>query len=724
MEIEDIVKSKNIIVKNPDTLKKFMIDLIDLNPLTLKDFDKYCKIIRKKYKFLPRKIDMIYMYRKLVNSGELKLDENMEKLMIKKLTRKSSGIAVITVLTSPYPEYMKNGKRVKQKFSCGKNCFYCPLEGEIRLKCTNIGIVKETEKYTFFRLQTNEKMDEVRVITYLILKDETKVQVAASYDYSEEENGTSEFTISVMNKFKDKLINETEFIAVKIEQPRSYISTEPAVRRANANNFDPVFQFYDRAQSLHVCGHIIDKLEILVLGGTWSHYPVQYQEEFIRDIYYSANTFYDDIKREKYSLENEIFLNQSAKSRIIGLTLETRPDAINKYEIRRFRKYGCTRVQLGVQHIHDDVLKKINRGCYIKDTKKALFLLKQNGYKVDIHLMPDLYGSTYEKDMDMFDRLLGIEKIEQCCETNYMRYFKLFLYLLFYLKFNYLMCWDLSWSLIFLIPQIIIVLYSIYYYYHNSFNIINYQLTEPELQADQWKIYPTEVVRWTKIYDLYFSGEYKPYAEEINKKTGNKRIVDLILHAKTKVYPWIRLNRVIRDIPTTEIFGGNQNISLREQLQKELIRRGTPCKCIRCREIKSRKIDINDVKIMVRKYGDNKADEYFISFESHDNSIIYGFCRLRLNKSNEGVIFEELKDAALIRELHVYGLMVPHNSDKTKTQHIGFGKKLLKAAENIACDKGFKKIAVISGIGVREYYQKNGYYLDGTYMTKLLPVFS
>ena len=122
MEIEDIVKSKNIIVKNPDTLKKFMIDLIDLNPVTPKDFDKYCKNIRKKYKFLPRKIDMIYMYRKLINSGELKLDENLEKLMIK-LTRKSSGIAVITVLTSPYPEYTKNGKRVKQKFSCGKNCF-------------------------------------------------------------------------------------------------------------------------------------------------------------------------------------------------------------------------------------------------------------------------------------------------------------------------------------------------------------------------------------------------------------------------------------------------------------------------------------------------------------------------------------------------------------------------------------------------------------------------
>ena len=265
-------------------------------------------------------------------------------------------------------------------------------------------------------------------------------------------------------------------------------------------------------------------MEILVLGGTWRHYPVQYQEEFIRDIYYSANTFYDDIKREKFSLENEIFLNQSAKSRIIGLTLETRPDAINKYEIRRFRKYGCTRVQLGVQHIHDDVLKKINRGCYTKDTKKALFLLKQNGYKVDIHLMPDLYGSTYEKDMDMFDRLLGIEKIEQCCENELYKIFQIILYLLFYLKLNYLIYRDLSWSLIFLIHKLLLF-YVVFINIIIIHIILNYKLTEPELQADQWKIYPTEVVRWTKIYDLYFSENINLMLKKLIRKLVIKRLL-------------------------------------------------------------------------------------------------------------------------------------------------------------------------------------------------------
>ena len=419
-------------------------------------------------------------------------------------------------------------------------------------------------------------------------------------------------------------------------------------------------------------------------------------------------------------MEDEIILNQLAKSRIIGLTLETRPDCINKYEIRRFRKYGCTRVQLGVQHIHDDVLRKIDRGCYTEDTKKALYLLKQNGFKVDIHLMPDLYGSNYEKDMNMFNRLLGIEKMDVWNNSRLVKIFKVALaycFLLWYIK----LFMGHQFALIVSIPYIILTLFSINHFINSDYDIINYKLTEPELQADQWKIYPTEVVRWTKIYDLFFSGEYKPYAEEINPETGNKKIVDLILHAKTNVYPWIRLNRVIRDIPTTEIYGGNQNISLRGQLQQELIRRGTPCKCIRCREIKTRKIDPENIRLMVRKYEDSRADEYFISYESLDCSIIYGFCRLRLNHSNENIFFNELKNSALIRELHVYGLMTPHGSKSdSSTQHFGFGRKLLKVAENISANNKFKKISVISGIGVREYYKKNDYHQSGTYMCKYL----
>ena len=450
----------------------------------------------------------------------------------------------------------------------------------------------------------------------------------------------------------------------KIEQPRSYISTEPAVRRANRNLFDACLQFNDRANGLKNCGHMIDKIEIIVLGGTWSHYPREYQKQFIRDIYYSANVYYNIIKRNKLSLEDEIKINMNSRCRIIGLTLETRPDCINKSEIMRFRQYGCTRVQLGVQHIDDNILRKINRGCYNKHTIKAIQMLKQNGYKVDIHLMPDLPGSSYEIDKKMFNTILGFK----------------------------------------------------YIIYHK--NMIEYKIISPELQADQWKIYPTEVTRWTKIKKMYDMKEYKPYANDFNSITGNTFIEDLLLGIKKNVFPWIRLNRIIRDIPTPEIFGGNECTSLRQRLQLKLKKMGHTCDCIRCKEVKFRKI--KNYKLNVRKYNGVDADEYFISYESIDNTILYGFLRLRLNKTNKHIFYKSIMNCAMIRELHVYGKMIPHYIKNKKVQNLGFGKKLLLKAEEIAYDNGYNKCAVISGVGVREYYKKNGYNLKDTFMIKKL----
>ena len=751
MDIEEIVKTKTHYFKDVCRLKKYVKRIVELNPATPKEFSDACRKCQREYKMCPKKAHIIAIYREMVKDGELKMNENMDELMTKKLNRKYSGVEVITVLTSPFPEFTsKTGERKKQKFSCGKDCFYCPNEGQIDIHCEFLEKIETGRLYSLYRVRSSDQIDQVRVLTYFHYFDENgstekeEIPVADSKDY---DNETREFTLKIYNKFTNTIDERIKtktatFLGTKIEQPRSYISTEPAVRRANANNFDPVLQFYDRAGSLSMCGHIIDKLEILVLGGTWSHYPVEYQEEFIRDIYYAANTFYHDQetgpRRERLSLEEEIELNQTATSRIIGLTLETRPDAINKHEIQRFRKYGCTRVQLGVQHIDDEILKKINRGCYTKHTKKALHLLKQNGYKVDIHLMPDLYGSDYDKDIQMFDRLLGcpnigrthINKIDPIFGKIIKIFFGIFLFILvksaqvyWFHSFMEMCLQFVSIESVALFFSWVLFLWTIIpedgYKLNADFYI--YKLAEPDLQADQWKIYPTEVTRWTKIFDLYQTGEYKPYAEEINEETGNKKIVDLILYAMRKTFPWIRLNRVIRDIPTTEIYGGNLNTSLRQVLEKMLVESGTPCRCIRSREVKNKKFDPEDVKLVVRRYGDSAdAYEYFISYESKDESTIYGFCRLRLNSSNENVIFPELIDAALIRELHVYGLMVPHNQEKDNNaaQHMGFGRKLLKAAEEIAQTEGYSKIAVISGIGVRKYYEKNGYQIDGTYMTK------
>jgi ELP3 family radical SAM enzyme/protein acetyltransferase len=181
------------------------------------------------------------------------------------------------------------------------------------------------------------------------------------------------------------------------------------IHRANQNGWDAVSQFDDRASTLERNGHTIDKIELLVLGGTWSSYPRDYQEEFVRDLFYAANTYSsrEGKRRERLSLEEEQRINETCESRIIGLTLETRPDFINKYELRLLRRYGCTRVQLGIQHTDNDILKYINRGCTREDGIKAVHLLKDSGFKVDIHIMPDLPSSNVEKDRAMFDYIIN-----------------------------------------------------------------------------------------------------------------------------------------------------------------------------------------------------------------------------------------------------------------------------------------------------------------------------
>lgn len=631
--------------------KKFLDYIVNCNPKNIIEYNKYYIEARRKFKICPKKSVLLKIYYKYYE-----LKENIINVLIKKLSKSSSGVIVITVLTSPFPKYIKNGQMIQQKFSCGENCAYCPKEREKKFNATIIDFNKNNtmNKLQIF-LKTIYNMDEVRVITYINI-DNINIPV-----YSYGEYNKNIFDIFIDLKYLKYINIGKDIKCIKIEQPRSYISTEPAVMRANRNLFDANKQFNDRANSLKNCGHIIDKIELIILGGTWSHYPREYQKEFIRDLYYSANIYYSNY-RNKLSLDEEININMNAKCRIIGLTLETRPDCINIKEIIRFRKYGCTRVQLGVQHIYNDILKKINRRCSTNTTIKAINMLKQNGYKVDIHLMPDLPGSNYNKDKKMFEKILGVKKI---------------------LKYN---------------------------------NIIEYELEYPELQADQWKIYPTEVTRWTKIFTMFKDGIYKPYSENINKDTGNKYIEDLLLYVKKKVFPWIRLNRIIRDIPNHEIYGGNNNTSLRQLLQLKLKKQGYNCKCIRCKEVKTR--EIKDYKLCIRKYNGYKSDEYFISYETTDNKVIYGFIRLRLNHNNNMLCYNILQNSALIRELHVYGKMVPHYKKNKKIQNSGFGRKLLMKAEQIAQYNGYNKISIISGVGVREYYYNNGYTLKNTYMIK------
>eukprot|EP00941_MAST-03F_sp_MAST-3F-sp1_P004214 g4214.t1 len=475
-------------------------------------------------------------------------------------------------------------------------------------------------------------------------------------------------------------------------QPRSYLHDEPAVLRANRDQFCPILQFHDRAATLALNGHPIDKVELLVLGGTWASYPHNYQEEFCRDLFYAANTFWDrqHTSRDPYSLEEEQKINERARTKIIGLTLETRPDCINMDEMRRFRKYGCTRIQIGVQHTHDDVSKLVNRGHGLRESVDGVRLLLNNCFKVDMHLMPDLPGSTILKDQQMLERVLYSE----------------------------------------------------------------------DLRADQLKLYPHSVVPWTVTKKWLDNGDFTPMSDH--------DLTELLIWFKTRVHPWIRLNRVVRDIPGHYISGGNAVTNLRQVLHAEMKHRGYRCKCIRCREVGHARDSLVSAQMFVRKFHASGGTEYFISFETPNRHTIFGFLRLRITRKSgtvekrfqkglgkhpgrripsyeenyvdeftrkvgpattpwstysqkhahpektDVVVFPELLGCALVRELHVYGqLITTRNKEESHAQHAGFGRRMMKHAEKIAASHGLNKIAVIAGVGTRNYYRKLGYVLRG-----------
>jgi ELP3 family radical SAM enzyme/protein acetyltransferase len=455
------------------------------------------------------------------------------------------------------------------------------------------------------------------------------------------------------------------YCPTEVGMPKSYLSNEPAAARAKMNLFDPFRQVTMRIQALENNGHAVDKLEILVLGGTWSVYPTHYQDEFIRDCFYAANIFRSASpsamssgpngsgqvgqkkKRKAFTLEKEQKINETAKYKIIGLTLETRPDYINPTELKKMRRLGTTRVQLGVQHTDNKILDLIKRGHSIEQSIKATRLLKETGFKVDHHYMPDLPGSTPQKDLAMF----------------------------------------------------------------------KYVFSSPDLQPDQIKIYPCVVNEFAELYGWYKEKKYKPYTK--------KQLLDLLLAVKKIIPPYMRINRLIRDIPEESIVAGNKITNLRQFLQIELKKQGASCQCLRCREVRDDKYELKDLELVSREYEASGGKEIFLSFENKDRTKVYAFLRLRFNHDLKNNIFPELKNASIVRELHVYGQMVPVYDESLddeigKTQHLGLGKRLMQEAEKITRDHKVKKIAVISGIGVRNYYRKLGYKLQGTYLTKSL----
>jgi elongator complex protein 3 len=537
--------------------KTIIKDLIGSRIKNSDDLNIFKRKIAKKFGLpIISNIELLKAYHKLVKNPKM-----LEYLLRKRNIRSLSGVAIVSVLTKPYP--------------CPGKCLYCPTEKGM---------------------------------------------------------------------------------------PKSYLSNEPAVMRAILNNFDPARQVENRLESLKLQGHPTDKIELIIIGGTWSYLPKNYQEWFIAHCFAACNADLRRFKRgftQKKSLRKEQKINETAKHRIVGITIETRPDFIDEKEILWLRKLGVTRVEMGVQNIYDDVLKLNLRGHTVLDTIKATKLLKDAGFKVCYHMMPNLPGSDLKRDEKMFKEIFQ----------------------------------------------------------------------NPDFQPDMLKIYPCAILKEAPLYKLWKAGKYKPYTE--------KQLINLLLEIKKELPYYCRVQRLTRDIPSTSVVSGPAKISnMRQILEKLSEKQGWRCKCIRCREVKEDYRPKEKLCLFRQNYNASGGKEIFLSFENKNRTRLYSLLRLRIPESPEvghRAVFPVLRGAAIIREVHTYGQLHPLDNrgriPVVSPQHKGLGKKLMEEAERIVYTEfnrstkkefGLKKIAVISGVGVRGYYKKLGYRLKDTYMVKSL----
>jgi elongator complex protein 3 len=432
---------------------------------------------------------------------------------------------------------------------------------------------------------------------------------------------------------------ECIFCPTDVRMPKSYLHDEPGASRAESHGFDPYFTTLSRLRALDNIGHATDKIELLILGGTWSYYSKDYQAWFIKRCFDALNGV------DAASLEEAHILNETAEHRNVGLVIETRPDYIDADEVRRLRSYGVTRVQLGAQSCDDAILELNKRGHTVEQTRQAITLLRAAGFKIQLHWMPNLLGATPDSD-----------------------------------RADFLHLW-----------------------------------TDPGLRPDELKIYPNALVREAELVQWFDRGEYQPYTDD--------ELIELIAEWKVNTPRYVRLNRIIRDIPKEHIVAGSTLSNLREVVKQRLASEGRACQCVRCREVRHTTADVID-HVNTIEYETRGGRELFLSIDTIEGKLA-GFLRLSLPSIDPfgPLDFTELKGAAIIREVHVYGPVVEigREGQSGQAQHSGLGTKLIEAAESLTRAAGYQRLAVISAIGTREYYRKHGFELGELYMLKALP---
>jgi elongator complex protein 3 len=493
-----------------------------------------------------------------------------------------------------------------------------------------------------------------------------------------------------------------------VRMPKSYLASEPGAQRAEHNFFDPYLQTYNRVKALYDMGHRVDKVELIVLGGSWSYYPETYQIWFIKECFRALNEFglkddreqirdyYKKIEEKiskldipalsedskvneqlflKYQIHgveitspetyNQIIqklfvepekkvgldkyqsadwdelkqqhqLNETADVRCVGLVLETRPDLINQKEVIKLRSFGCTKVQLGIQSLDDEVLKKNKRGHGVEESARAMNLLRRAGFKLHIHWMPNLYGSNPEKD-----------------KKDYLKLFE-----------------------------------------------------DERFKPDEIKIYPCSLLESAKLMQYFQQGKWRPYTHD--------ELLDVLTFCLAHTPPYCRVTRVIRDIPSFDIVAGNKKTNFRQIAQQELEKTHQRSQNIRAREIRRHEFDPNKVFYEEIEYQTAVSTEIFMQYlapvqtDQGEQNKLLGFLRLSLPKQKSFV--EELDAAVVIREVHVYGSVVGLGKNATdRAQHLGLGSKLIEKAKQRAAEENFSKIGVISAVGTREYYRERGF---------------
>ena len=468
------------------------------------------------------------------------------------------------------------------------------------------------------------------------------------------------------------------FCPSDVRMPKSYLSDEPGAQRAAQHQFDPYRQTFSRLRAFHNIGHRTDKVEMIILGGTWSYYPEEYQIWFTKRCFDALNDFaawrrgdevawpempaidfrqvesevdgrkvertYNEVvsryARDHQETDDEQAaswdeleavqrVNETTDARCVGLVVETRPDHLDLEEVTRIRRLGATKVQIGFQSLSDEVLELNQRGHDVAATRRAVHLLRAAGFKLHAHWMPNLYGSNPQADLEDYERIF----------------------------------------------------------------------TDPGLKPDELKIYPCSLIASAELMKHYEDGSWQPYTHD--------ELLEVVTTCLHQTPEYCRLTRVIRDIPGTDIVDGNKLTNFRELAERALGERGMQGRDIRAREIRDNPVQREDLELRTTEYETSLGTEIFLQFATPDDRLA---AFLRLSLPDDQVAIDEIRSSAMVREVHVYGRLVEIGQrEGGRSQHLGLGRTLMDAAGEIASARGFSNLAVISSVGTREYYRGLGF---------------